>query len=102
MQSMLLNHENQCDTSQYYQLSSLFCAINYHRLDSKKTLSERDICTKYITPALQRAGWNIETQVLEEVSFTDGKIFVEVSLQQEEKERERLYSLLQFQPGCNY
>jgi type I restriction enzyme R subunit len=42
----------------------------------KKTLSERDICSKFITPAIQNAGWNIQTQVLEEVSFTDGKIYV--------------------------
>ena len=42
----------------------------------KKSLSERDICSKFITPALQNAGWNIQTQVLEEVSFTDGKIYV--------------------------
>jgi len=42
----------------------------------KKTLSERDICTKYITPALQLSGWDIEKQILEEVSFKDGKIFV--------------------------
>lgn len=45
-------------------------------MQTKKHLSERDICTKYITPALQQAGWDIETQVFEEVSFTDGKIFV--------------------------
>jgi len=43
---------------------------------NKKTLSERDICTKYITPALQKAGWDMHLQVLEEVSFTDGKIYV--------------------------
>ncbi len=42
----------------------------------KKTLSERDICTKYITPSIKNAGWDIETQVLEEVSFTDGRIIV--------------------------
>jgi type I restriction enzyme R subunit len=42
----------------------------------KKLLSERDICTKFITPALQQAGWDITTQVLEEVSFTAGKIYV--------------------------
>ncbi|RYE59636.1 MAG: DEAD/DEAH box helicase [Sphingobacteriales bacterium] len=42
----------------------------------KKTLSERDICTKFITPALQKSGWDIDTQVLEEVGFTDGKIIV--------------------------
>ena len=39
----------------------------------KKSLSERDICTKFITPALKNAGWNIKTQIREEVSFTDGK-----------------------------
>ncbi len=42
----------------------------------KKTLSERDICTKFITPALEKAGWNKMTQFLEEVSFTAGKIHV--------------------------
>jgi len=42
----------------------------------KKSLSERDICTKFITPALQNAGWDLQKQVLEEVSFTDGKIHV--------------------------
>ena len=43
---------------------------------NKKTLSERDICTKFITPALEKAGWNKQLQILEEVSFTDGKIYV--------------------------
>lgn len=42
----------------------------------KKEMSERDICTKYITPALKKAGWDIQTQVREEVSFTDGRIYV--------------------------
>lgn len=39
-------------------------------------LSERDICTKFITPAIQKAGWDIQTQVREEVSFTNGRIIV--------------------------
>lgn len=43
---------------------------------NKKSLSERDICTKYITPAIKKAGWDTLTQMLEEVSFTDGKIYV--------------------------
>ena len=43
---------------------------------NKKSLSERDICTKFITPALEKAGWDSKMQVLEEVSFTDGKIYV--------------------------
>jgi type I restriction enzyme R subunit len=42
----------------------------------KKNLSERDICTKFITPAIKKAGWDTLTQLLEEVSFTDGKIYV--------------------------
>ena len=39
----------------------------------KKQLSERDICTKCITPALRRAGWDEQTQLREEVSFTKGR-----------------------------
>lgn len=42
----------------------------------KKDLSERDICTKFITPAIEKSGWDKLTQLLEEVSFTDGKIYV--------------------------
>lgn len=42
----------------------------------KKTLSERDICTKIITPALTNAGWDINTQIREEVALTNGKILV--------------------------
>ncbi|MDC9726641.1 MAG: DEAD/DEAH box helicase family protein, partial [Candidatus Thioglobus sp.] len=49
-------------------------------MPSKKDLSERDICTKYITPAIQAAGWNIQTQVREEVFFTDGRIYVRGNL----------------------
>ena len=45
-------------------------------MSSKKDLSERDICTKYILPALQKAGWDIQTQIREEVYFTDGRIYV--------------------------
>ncbi len=39
-------------------------------------LSERDICTKFITPALCRAGWDEMTQIREEVHFTKGRIRV--------------------------
>jgi type I restriction enzyme, R subunit len=42
----------------------------------KKSLSERDICTKFITPAVEKSGWDKLTQLLEEVYFTDGKIYV--------------------------
>ena len=39
-------------------------------------LSERDICTKFILPAVKRAGWNEMVQVREEVYFTKGRIIV--------------------------
>ena len=52
----------------------------------KKSLSERDICTKFITPALRKAGlplgqrsqgsWDEMTQIREEVHFTKGRIVV--------------------------
>ena len=42
----------------------------------KTSLSERDICTKFITPALRQAGWDEMTQIREEVSFTKGRLIV--------------------------
>ena len=47
---------------------------------NKKELSERDICTQFILPALVKAGWDVEKQVREEVFFTDGRIFVKVKI----------------------
>jgi type I restriction enzyme, R subunit len=41
----------------------------------KSTLSERDICTKFITPAIQRADWQ-QHQFREEVQLTDGRVTV--------------------------
>jgi len=41
---------------------------------NKRTLSERDICAKFITTALEKASWDIQLQILEEVYFTDGLI----------------------------
>lgn len=42
----------------------------------KKKLSEQDICSKYVIPAIIRSGWDGLTQVFEQVSFTDGRIYV--------------------------
>lgn len=41
----------------------------------KFQLSERDICTKFITPAIQQAGWQ-QHQFCEEVKLTDGRVMV--------------------------
>lgn len=45
-------------------------------MDNKTSLSERDIITKYILPAIEASGWDKQTQIREEVSFTAGRIFV--------------------------
>ncbi len=43
---------------------------------ANKTLSEQDICTKFIVPAIEKAGWDKITQLREQVSFTAGRIIV--------------------------
>jgi type I restriction enzyme, R subunit len=43
---------------------------------NKKDLSERDICSKFIGPAVKRAGWDGMMQIREEVNFTKGRIIV--------------------------
>lgn len=43
---------------------------------NKKTLTERDICTKFINPALEAAGWDLLHQVREQFFFTDGRVMV--------------------------
>jgi type I restriction enzyme R subunit len=42
---------------------------------NKYGLSERDICTKFITPAILQAGW-LQHQFREEVKLTDGRVVV--------------------------
>jgi type I restriction enzyme R subunit len=42
----------------------------------KQLFSERDICTKFILPALRKAGWDEMLQIREEYGFTKGRITV--------------------------
>ena len=65
---------------------------------TKSKLSERDICTKYITPAISNAGWDIQKQVREEVSFTDGRIYVRGHLTARGK-RKRADYILYYKPN---
>ena len=67
-------------------------------MTSKKNLSERDICTQYIQPALERAGWDVRTQIREEVSFTDGRIYVKGNLTSRGK-RKRADYILYYKPN---
>ncbi len=45
-------------------------------MSDKRSLTERDICTKFILPAVMRAGWDDMLQIREEVYFTKGRIIV--------------------------
>jgi len=65
----------------------------------KKQLSERDICTKYITPALERAGWDIFTQVREEFTLTNGRIIVRGKLHTRAKNNKRADYVLFYKPN---
>jgi len=58
-----------------------------------KDLSERDICTKYITPALERAGWDVATQIREEYQLTKGRILVRGKLHTRAKHKRADYVL---------
>lgn len=64
----------------------------------KRSLSERDICTKFITPALEQSGWDVLTQVREEVTFTDGRVIVK-GKSTSRGPRKRADYVLYFKPG---
>lgn len=64
----------------------------------KRTLSERDICTKFITPALRKAGWDEMLQIREEVGFTKGRIIVRGKLVTRGKAKRADY-ILYFKPN---
>lgn len=66
---------------------------------NKKSLSERDICTKFITPALVNAGWDVLLQVREELTFTDGRILVRGQMAARSKQRKRADYVLSYKPG---
>jgi len=65
---------------------------------SKKQLSERDICTKFITPALEKVGWNIATQVREEFPITNGRVIVRGKMHTRGKNKRADYVLF-YKPG---
>ncbi|MGH8856513.1 MAG: EcoAI/FtnUII family type I restriction enzme subunit R [Polaromonas sp.] len=43
---------------------------------NKNNLSETDICDKFITPALQQAGWDLHEQIYREYTLRPGRIVV--------------------------
>ena len=63
-------------------------------LFEKKNLTERDICTKFITPAVvETAGWDRDSQIREELSLTKGRILVRGKLHTRGKQKRADYVL---------
>ncbi len=67
-------------------------------LIDKKALSERDICTKFITPALSLAGWDHQHQIREEVNVTRGRVLVKGNSVSRAKPRRADY-ILYYKPN---
>lgn len=59
-------------------------------MTDKQSYSERDICTKHITPALLSAGWNLHSQIREEVGFTAGRIHLQGKIIRYAKQKESM------------
>ena len=64
----------------------------------KRSLTERDICTKFILPAVKRAGWDEMVQIREEVYFTKGRIIVRGKLVTRGKAKKADY-ILYYKPN---
>ena len=44
---------------------------------NKKQMSEQDIRSKFIMPAILKAGWDLQKQIREEFYFTEGRVIVQ-------------------------
>jgi type I restriction enzyme R subunit len=64
----------------------------------KKKLSERDICTKFITPALTLSGWEDHHHIREEVNVTNGRVLVKGNSVSRAKPRRADY-ILYYKPN---
>ena len=64
---------------------------------SKKSLSESDICDRFITPSLLKAGWD-QSRWRREYAFTDGRIIVRGKLVARGKQK-RADFLLFYKPN---
>jgi len=60
---------------------------------NKKQMSEQDIRSKFITPAIVKGGWDLLTQIREEVTFTQGKVIVRGKLVSRGKKKRADYIL---------
>ncbi|WP_291087475.1 MULTISPECIES: EcoAI/FtnUII family type I restriction enzme subunit R [unclassified Empedobacter] len=59
----------------------------------KRKFSEQDISTKFITPAIESAGWDRMKQYVEQKTFTDGRIHIRGNLTTRGKKKRADYIL---------
>ncbi|WP_218937153.1 EcoAI/FtnUII family type I restriction enzme subunit R [Bacillus toyonensis] len=67
-------------------------------MKTKRQMTEEDIKLKYITPAIVKAGWDIQKEVFCEHSFTDGRVIVRGNLATRGKSKRADY-LLNYKPN---
>jgi type I restriction enzyme R subunit len=65
---------------------------------TKQQLTEQEIRTRYITPAIQGAGWQ-PNQIREELYLTDGRIIVRGALAMRSQQRKRADYILYHKPN---
>lgn len=61
---------------------------------NKKSMTEEDIKMKYITPAVISAGWDLDSQISAEYTFTDGRVIVRGNTTARGKQKRADYILL--------
>ncbi|MDH1603893.1 MULTISPECIES: EcoAI/FtnUII family type I restriction enzme subunit R [unclassified Empedobacter] len=64
----------------------------------KRKFSEQDISTKFITPAIESAGWDRMKQYVEQKTFTDGRIHIRGNLTTRGKKKRADY-ILYYKPN---
>ena len=66
----------------------------------KKDLSETDICDKFITPAIENAGWDQMKQIRREVTLAPGPIIVRGNVSYRNKKKKKFADyVLSWEPG---
>ncbi|HUX62124.1 EcoAI/FtnUII family type I restriction enzme subunit R [Sulfuricella sp.] len=66
----------------------------------KKKLSESDICDLFITPAINKAGWEPMTQIRREVTLTPGPVVVRGNMSSRNKKKKKFADyVLSWEPG---
>lgn len=63
------------------------------------SLTESDICDQFITPAIRAAGWDPESQIRREVTYTAGRIWVRGRMATRSTKRKRADYVLSYRPG---